>query len=145
MMSNCHKAPLITILGDEGTNHFTCKECGKPCDPLSTPPAKGEEWEGELWKLYENRTTAWVDGIVMRDFIRSTRSQAYDEGRGEGKRYIGEIKRKWYQQGAKEGRREAIEEVERLTIYTFNPVGGISNIKYIRLSDIDVLKRKEKV
>lgn len=58
----------------------------------------------------------------MMNFIRSLRSQAHEEGK-----------------------REAIEEVERLTIYTFNPVGGISNIKYIRLSDIDVLKRKEKV
>lgn len=30
--SQCCLAPVETVSGEEGTNHFECTKCGKPCD-----------------------------------------------------------------------------------------------------------------
>ena len=41
---------------------------------------KEKDWEEELLELYRNRTTAWVDGNTMHDFIAKVRQEAFEEG-----------------------------------------------------------------
>lgn len=36
-LSNCHKAPVKVVGGDEGTNHYECTKCGKACDLFTEP------------------------------------------------------------------------------------------------------------
>lgn len=31
-LSNCHSAPLVTHMSNEGTGHYRCAECGRACD-----------------------------------------------------------------------------------------------------------------
>lgn len=31
-LSSCHKAPVNTVTGDEGTSHWICSRCNKPCN-----------------------------------------------------------------------------------------------------------------
>lgn len=36
-LSNCHKAKVYAVTGDEGTAHWCCHECDNPCD-IYVPP-----------------------------------------------------------------------------------------------------------
>lgn len=37
LKSSCCQAPTETIIGDEGTNYFTCSKCDKPCNIYISP------------------------------------------------------------------------------------------------------------
>lgn len=43
LKSSCCKALLVVAKGDEGTSHYECSKCGKPCDQASDEkqPATG--------------------------------------------------------------------------------------------------------
>lgn len=55
LKSNCCSAPFIVVRADEGTCHWQCTICLKPCDPLvekelASQPAPESEIEKDIWE-----------------------------------------------------------------------------------------------
>ena len=69
-----------------------------------------EEWWLKKFKGMENDPIECYEWKEIKDFIRKVLSQQ---------------------------RTQTIEEIKSLPTYTFQPVGGISNIEYIRKIDIE--------
>ena len=51
-VSSCHNSPVKVVGGDEGTNHYECTECGKPCDPANQKPVDDKDTEQILDDIF---------------------------------------------------------------------------------------------